>query len=112
MEGMRFIKTIHLDFVPSYGPGTTELLLGPLNVLIGPNASRKSNLSRDRAQGSSSTDTRGGRGPRLDGLSCVQCCRRGRYRRTPTNCPSRRRGPVRTQRQAVEGERQMQPYIY
>ena len=44
MEGMRFIRTIRLDSILSYGPGAGEFTLEPLNVLIGPNASGKSNL--------------------------------------------------------------------
>ena len=44
MEGMRFIRTIRLDSILSYGPGGEELSLEPLNVFIGPNASGKSNL--------------------------------------------------------------------
>ena len=44
MEGKRFIRTIRLDSILSYGPGTPEFALEPLNVLIGPNASGKSNL--------------------------------------------------------------------
>ena len=44
MEGMKFIQTIRLDSILSYGPGAAELSLEPLNVLIGPNASGKSNL--------------------------------------------------------------------
>ena len=44
MEGTKFIRTIRLDSILSYGPGTAELPLKPLNVLIGPNASGKSNL--------------------------------------------------------------------
>ena len=44
MEGKRFIKSIRLDNILSYGPGTDEFTLEPLNVLIGPNASGKSNL--------------------------------------------------------------------
>lgn len=44
MEGKRFIKSIRLDNILSYGPGTEEFTLEPLNVLIGPNASGKSNL--------------------------------------------------------------------
>ena len=44
MEGMRFIRAIRLDSILSYGPGTPEFPLEPLNVLIGPNASGKSNL--------------------------------------------------------------------
>ena len=44
MEGKRFIHTIRLDNVLSYGPDSGELPMEPLNVLIGPNASGKSNL--------------------------------------------------------------------
>ena len=44
MEGKKFIQTIRLDSILSYGPGTAEFPLEPLNVLIGPNASGKSNL--------------------------------------------------------------------
>lgn len=44
MEGKRFIRTIRLQNILSYGPDTPELRLEPLNVLIGPNASGKSNL--------------------------------------------------------------------
>lgn len=44
MEGKRFIRTIRLRNLLSYGPDTPELSLKPLNVLIGPNASGKSNL--------------------------------------------------------------------
>lgn len=44
MDGKRYIRTIRLDNILSYGPGTPELRLEPLNVLIGPNASGKSNL--------------------------------------------------------------------
>ncbi len=44
MEGPKFIQTIRLDSVLSYGPGTEEFPLESLNVLIGPNASGKSNL--------------------------------------------------------------------
>ena len=44
MEGRRFIETIRLDGILSYAPGTPEFPLEPLNVLIGPNASGKSNL--------------------------------------------------------------------
>ena len=44
MEGKSFIRTIRLDSILSYGPGTPEFPLQPLNVLIGPNASGKSNL--------------------------------------------------------------------
>ncbi len=41
---MRLLRTIRLDSILSFGPGTAELPLEPLNVLIGPNASGKSNL--------------------------------------------------------------------
>ena len=44
MEGMRFIRTIQLDNILSYGPSSQEFPLEPLNVLIGPNASGKSNV--------------------------------------------------------------------
>ena len=44
MEGKRFIRTIRLQNILSYGPDATEMDLLPLNVLIGPNASGKSNL--------------------------------------------------------------------
>ena len=44
MEGRKFIETIRLDGILSYAPGTPEFPLEPLNVLIGPNASGKSNL--------------------------------------------------------------------
>ncbi len=44
MEGKRFIRTIRLDNILSFGPGDAEFPLEPLNVLIGPNASGKSNL--------------------------------------------------------------------
>jgi len=44
MDGKRFIHTIRLDNILSYGPDTDEFALEPLNVLIGPNASGKSNL--------------------------------------------------------------------
>ena len=44
MDGRRFIRTIRLDNLLSYGPGSAEFRLEPLNVLIGPNASGKSNL--------------------------------------------------------------------
>ncbi len=44
MEGMRFIRTIRLDNILSFGPSDAEFALEPLNVLIGPNASGKSNL--------------------------------------------------------------------
>lgn len=44
MDGERFIRTIRLENILSYGPDSTEFELLPLNVLIGPNASGKSNL--------------------------------------------------------------------
>ena len=44
MEGMRFIRTIRLDSILSFGPNLEEFALEPLNVLIGPNASGKSNF--------------------------------------------------------------------
>lgn len=44
MEGNRVIRTIRLENILSFGPDTPELLLEPLNVFIGPNASGKSNL--------------------------------------------------------------------
>lgn len=44
MEGKRFIRSIRLENILSYGPGTAGIDLLPLNVLIGPNASGKSNL--------------------------------------------------------------------
>ena len=44
MEGKRPIQSVRLDSILSFGPGTPELPLEPLNVLIGPNASGKSNL--------------------------------------------------------------------
>ena len=44
MEGMNFIQTIRLNNILSYGSSDDEFSLKPLNVLIGPNASGKSNL--------------------------------------------------------------------
>lgn len=44
MEGKRFIRTIHPRNILSYGPDTASFELESLNVLIGPNASGKSNL--------------------------------------------------------------------
>ncbi len=44
MEGKRFIRTIHPRNILSYGPDTAPFELEPLNLLIGPNASGKSNL--------------------------------------------------------------------
>lgn len=40
----RFIRTIRLRNILSFGPDSEEIELLPLNVLIGPNASGKSNL--------------------------------------------------------------------
>ena len=44
MEGKRFIRTLRLKNFLSYGSDGEEIELQPLNVLIGPNASGKSNL--------------------------------------------------------------------
>ena len=44
MHGKKFFRTIRLENILSYGPNSSELLLEPLNVFIGPNASGKSNL--------------------------------------------------------------------
>jgi AAA15 family ATPase/GTPase len=44
MEGKRFIRTMRLQNFLSYGSEGEEIELQPLNVLIGPNASGKSNL--------------------------------------------------------------------
>ena len=44
MEGVRLIRSIRLQNLLSYGSDTPRLELEPLNVLIGPNASGKSNL--------------------------------------------------------------------
>ncbi|NET59903.1 MAG: AAA family ATPase [Symploca sp. SIO2E6] len=44
MEGKRFIHTLRLQNFLSYGGEGEEIELQPLNVLIGPNASGKSNL--------------------------------------------------------------------
>ena len=44
MEGRRFIESIRLDRILSFGPNDEAFGLEPLNVLIGPNASGKSNL--------------------------------------------------------------------
>ena len=44
MDGVRNIETIRLENVLSYGPGTPAFDLEPLNILIGPNASGKSNF--------------------------------------------------------------------
>ena len=44
MKDTRFIKTIRLRNLLSFGPESEEIELKPLNVLIGPNASGKSNF--------------------------------------------------------------------
>ena len=44
MDGKRFIRSIRLENILSFGPDTPELPLESLNVFIGPNASGKSNL--------------------------------------------------------------------
>ena len=44
MDGARFIETIRLENILSFGPTSEPFPLEPLNVLIGPNASGKSNL--------------------------------------------------------------------
>jgi predicted ATPase len=44
MQGKRLLRSMHLTSFLSYGPESKEIELGPLNVLIGPNASGKSNL--------------------------------------------------------------------
>ena len=72
MDGVRHIRTIRLDGMLSYSPGTPELPLEPVNVLIGPNGSGKSNLIEgavalgSRAQGSPVADSRGGWCGRVD----------------------------------------------
>ena len=44
MEGRRILETIQLENILSYSSGTEPVALEPLNVLIGPNASGKSNF--------------------------------------------------------------------
>ena len=44
MEGKRFMRTLRIQNFLSYGSENEEIELQPLNVLIGPNASGKSNL--------------------------------------------------------------------
>ena len=44
LAGKSLIRSVELRNILSYGPTTEPLELGPLNVLIGPNASGKSNL--------------------------------------------------------------------
>ena len=63
MEGKRFLRSIRLENILSFGPGV-EFPLEPLNVLIGANASGKSNLIEGavaagrRAPRPASADTR------------------------------------------------------
>ncbi len=44
MEGQTFLKTLHVQNLLSYGSEGITIDLAPLNVLIGPNASGKSNI--------------------------------------------------------------------
>ena len=44
MEGKKLLQSIRLENILSFGPDTPAFPLEPLNVLIGPNASGKSNL--------------------------------------------------------------------
>ena len=44
MEGKRLIQTVRLENILSYGSSESSLSMEPLNVMIGPNASGKSNL--------------------------------------------------------------------
>lgn len=44
MDGFKFIESIKVNNLLSFGPESEELKLEPLNVLIGPNASGKSNF--------------------------------------------------------------------
>ncbi|MGB2822807.1 MAG: AAA family ATPase, partial [Phycisphaerae bacterium] len=44
MKGRRLIEALRLTNLLSYGPGADWVSLEPLSVLIGPNASGKSNL--------------------------------------------------------------------
>ena len=44
MEGAKYIEAIRLENLLSYGPNSELFPLEPLNVLIGPNASGKSNV--------------------------------------------------------------------
>jgi predicted ATPase len=44
MEGQTFLKTLHVQNLLSYGSAGITIDLAPLNVLIGPNASGKSNI--------------------------------------------------------------------
>ena len=44
MEGAKFIESIRLENILSFGPNSEPFPLEPLNVFIGPNASGKSNF--------------------------------------------------------------------
>ncbi|MCY4437473.1 MAG: AAA family ATPase [Chloroflexi bacterium] len=44
MDGRKLIRTVQLENILSYGPSTPVLQLEPLNVIVGPNASGKSNF--------------------------------------------------------------------
>jgi len=44
VEGKKLLRTLQLQNLLSFGPESGEITLEPLNVLIGPNASGKSNL--------------------------------------------------------------------
>lgn len=44
MQGMRMLRSLRLTNLLSYGSNGASIDLEPLNVLIGPNASGKSNL--------------------------------------------------------------------
>jgi AAA15 family ATPase/GTPase len=44
MNGSRLIQTLRIQNFLSFGPESEAVDLQPLNVLIGPNASGKSNL--------------------------------------------------------------------
>ena len=44
MDGQRFLTSLHLKNLLSFGPNAEKIDLQPLNVLIGPNASGKSNF--------------------------------------------------------------------
>jgi predicted ATPase len=49
VEGKRLIRTLHLQNLLSFGPESEEITLEPLNMLIGSNASGKSNLIESMA---------------------------------------------------------------
>ena len=72
MDGKRFLRSIRLQNILSFGPDTPELTLEPLNVLIGPNASGKSNLiealspASRRAPRPATAHPRRRRSPRMD----------------------------------------------